>query len=159
MSFQIFGSKLVIFDFDDRMLFWKIIRFFENIKNLFCRSKLKTYDIVGGTRTWCNIRMDGCLRLRTYIVSTGSRPKQPTGRRPSLLMDGMDWREYQKFLIRGYIEHAYIYFYRDLKIITNILVSFKIWYHVRWGKTILETTLFTWVFKYLVPNLFGLDDR
>ena len=39
VSFQIFGSKLVIFDFDDRMvLFLKSIRCFENI-NFFVRKK------------------------------------------------------------------------------------------------------------------------
>ena len=45
--------------------------------------------------------------------------------------DGMGWMEYQKcpsnfFIICGYIEHVYTYLYIYSKIVTNILIAFKI---------------------------------
>ena len=41
VSFHIFGSKLVIFDFDDRMVFWKIIPFHRILENLFLPCKIE----------------------------------------------------------------------------------------------------------------------
>ena len=108
VSFQICGSKIVIFDFDDRMVYWKIIRFFENLKNLFCLSKLKTYDIVRGTRTWCYLRMDGCFRLRTYIVPSGSRPKQSTNEAEGRVYGWMGWDGISKVSF-NFLHTLYVY--------------------------------------------------
>ena len=48
---------------------------------------------------------------------------------------GWDGTEYQKcpsifFILRGYIDHVYMYLYVSSKIVTNILMGFKIWCEV-----------------------------
>ena len=98
VSFEIFGSKLVIFDFDDLLVFWKFIRLFENFENLFCRAKLDLKALFKHTYTQCNFRNHArnhqVVKARcSYIVPSGSRSKhlheRPEG--PNLRMDGMGW--------------------------------------------------------------------
>ena len=99
-------------------------RFFENFKNIFCRTKLKTFFFIGVTRTCCYLRMCGYFRPRTYTVPSVPRPKQSTNEAEGRVYG---WMGYQKcpsmfFKLCGYIEHVYTYIYIPIYIYIYLLI-------------------------------------
>ena len=71
------------------------------------------------------------FRLSNHNVPPGSSVNPYDGARGAREFDGTGWTGYQKcplkfFILCGYIDKVYTYLYMSKKIVTNILMGFKI---------------------------------
>ena len=107
-------------------------RIFENFKNVICYAQLRKTKFGSGTRKTLN------FGLSTYRVHSGSRPDLHARTEGSTLMGRVGRSSKMSFNIRHTLWpyttciHLLIY---EIKIVTNILMGFKLWCQFGGGVT------------------------